>query len=89
MESNDKKKLVEYFKKNLSKNYNSETLKWALIDQGYSRTLVEFALREAEKEMKGKEIKVEKEKPKIEYQIIDEYNAPIQIKKPWWKRIFG
>ena len=83
-----RKKLVEYIKKNLGKGYTSESLKWALIKQGYSRILVEDALETAHKELAEK-APILKEKPKISYEIIDEYDQPVVIKKPWWKRIFG
>ena len=29
------------------------------------------------------------EKPTIKYEIIDEYDQPVKIKKSWWKRLFG
>jgi hypothetical protein len=58
------------------------------MSQGYSRTAVETALEVANKELAEK-APVLKEKPKIRYEIIDEYNRPVQIKKPWWKRLFG
>ena len=83
-----RRKLVEYFKKNLKKGYTPESLKWALIDQGYSRTVVEMALETANKEI-AKTAPILKEKPKIKYQIIDEYDNPITIKKPFWKRLLG
>lgn len=83
-----KRKIVDYFKKNLSKGYTEDSLRWALINQGYSRTLVEMALEQANKELAEK-APVLKEKPVIKYEIIDEFDNPIIIKKPWWKRIFG
>lgn len=83
-----KRKLVNYFKKNLKKGYTEESLKWALINQGYSRSIVEMALENAHKELAEK-APVLKEKPVINYQIIDENNNPITIRKPWWKRVFG
>lgn len=81
------KKLVEYIKKNLKKGYTEESLKWALIRQGYSRSMVEMAIQDANKQL-AKRAPVLKEKPQINYQIIDENDRPIKIKKPWWKRIF-
>jgi len=83
-----KRKIIDYFKKNLSKGYTSDSLKWALIDQGYSRAIIEIALEQANKELAEK-APVLKEKPVIKYEIIDEYDKPITIKKSWWKRIFG
>ena len=38
------RQLVNYFKKNLSKGYTAESLKWALVKQGYSRTEISKAL---------------------------------------------
>lgn len=81
-------KLVSYFKKNLGKGYTEESLKWALIKQGYSRTIVEEAIQESHKELAEK-APILKDKPIIKYEIIDENDNPITIKKPWWKRIFG
>jgi len=37
--------LVDYIKKNLKKGYTKEALKWALINQGYSKLEVERALK--------------------------------------------
>lgn len=80
-------KLVEYFKKNLKKGYTADTLKFALINQGYSRVAVEDALERATKELAEK-APVLKEKPKIRYEIIDEENRPVKIKKSFLKRLF-
>jgi len=82
-----KKNLVDYFKKNITKGYTSDSLKWALIDQGYSRTSVESAIIQANKEL-AKIAPILNEKPTIKYEVIDENDHPIRIKKSWWKRIF-
>ena len=81
------RKLVEYFKKNLAKGYTSDALKFALINQGYSRTIVERAIQQTTKELSEK-APILKEKPKITYEIIDENDKPISLKKSFWKRIF-
>jgi hypothetical protein len=83
-----RKKIIEYLKKNLKKGYTLESLKWALIGQGYSRTSVERAIEELNKEL-ARKAPVLKEEPVIKYEIIDEQDRPIKIKKSWWKRIFG
>jgi len=83
-----KRKLVDYFKKNLAKGYTVDSLKWALINQGYSRAAVDMAIQQTNKELAEK-APVLKEKPVIKYEIIDEYNNPIKIKKSWWKRFLG
>ena len=89
MDSNSyKRKLIDYFKNNFKKGYTEEALKFALIKQGYSRLEINNALEIAHREIAESAPKIE-EKPKIDYQIIDEYDNPITIKKPCWKRIFG
>ncbi len=82
------RKVVDYFKKNLSKGYTLDALRWALINQGYSRTLVERAIVQANKELAEK-APILKEKPVIKYEIIGEDNKPIILKKSFWKKILG
>ena len=91
MEISQRKRIKEYFKKNISKGYTAESLKWALINQGYSRAIVELALDDAHKEI-AKKVPELKEKPQIRHEILDYNDRVIHIvsrKKPWWKRIFG
>jgi len=83
-----RRKLVNYFKKNLVKGYTVDALKFALINQGYSRIIVERAIEETNKEL-SKKAPILKERPQIKYEIIDENDNPITIKKPLWKRILG
>ena len=78
-----RQQLVDYFKKNLKKGYTSDSLKFSLITQGYSRVAVDQALEEANKEL-AKKAPEFKEKPVITYQVIDENDKPIQVKKSWW-----
>jgi hypothetical protein len=79
-----KNKLVEYFKKNLRKGYPEEALKWALINQGYSRTIIDMSLEITHKQL-ADEAPLLKDKPKINYEVLDENNQPVEVKKPWWK----
>ena len=83
-----KRKIVDYLKRNLSKGYTEESLKWALIGQGYSRVIVEESIEETHQEL-AKEAPILKEKPVIKYEIIDESDQPIIIKRSWWKRLLG
>jgi len=78
MDSDYRKKIVNYFKKNLSKGYTEESLKWALVNQGYSRTDVSRALEQAHKELAEKAPEI-KEKPKIKYEIYDKDNKLIKV----------
>ena len=83
---NSRKKIADYLRRNLSKGYTLESLKWALIGQGYSRTDVATAIGQINKE-KFQNIPLEetKEKPKIKYYLYDEDNRLITEKKPCWK----
>ncbi len=85
---NYRKKIVDYLKKNLKKGYTIESLGWALIGQGYSKTAVERAIEELNREL-ARKAPILKEKPVIKYEIVDEKDRPIKIKKSFWKRIFG
>jgi hypothetical protein len=87
-EEDYRKKLREYFKKNLKKGYLIDSLKWSLIGQGYSRTAVERAIDEVTIEL-AKKAPVLKEKPVIKHEILDEHDRPIVVKKSFWKRLFG
>ncbi|MBS3086267.1 hypothetical protein J4422_01045 [Candidatus Pacearchaeota archaeon] len=81
------RKLTDYIKKNLKKGYTLDSLRWALIGQGYSRTAVEKAVEQVNKEL-AKEAPVLKEKPVIRHEILDESNMPVP-RKSWWERLFG
>ena len=83
-----RRKLVEYFTKNLKKGYTLDSLKYSLLTQGYSKSIVEMALKDAHKELAEK-APVLKIKPVIKYEVFDEEDKPITIKRSWWKRIFG
>ena len=88
MEKADYKRiLIDYFKKNLTKNYTSSTLKFALINQGYSRVAVEEASLRATAELAEK-APIIKEKPVIKYELIDENDNVIKIKKSFWKKLW-
>ncbi len=82
-----KRKIIDYVKKNLKKGYTLESLKWALVKQGYSRTLVDIAIKEANLEL-SREAPVLKEKPMITHELIGENDELIGTSKPWWKRLF-
>ena len=89
MEKTDyKRRLINYLKKNLTKGYTIDSLKFALINQGYSRSIIEMAIEKANKELAEK-APIIKEKPIIKYEIIDENDNPIKIKKSFWKQLFG
>jgi hypothetical protein len=79
-----RQKLVDYIKKNLRKNYPIETLRIALINQGYVRSTVDEAIKVAVNEM-AKEAPVIKEKPVIEHEVLTEES--VVEKKSLWRKI--
>jgi len=87
MVSNYGNEIAEYLKKNLLKGYTLESLKIALINQGYPRIFIDRAIEEMNKNL-AKTAPILKEKPKITHQILDENDSVLIIKKPWWKKIF-
>lgn len=86
--SNYKRKMIDYLRKNLKKGYTEDSLKWALINQGYSKISIEDSLRRVHKELAQK-APILKEKPLIRYEILDEDNNPVEIKKSFWNKFFG
>lgn len=76
---NDKRQLVDYFKKNLAKNYTEESLKFALLSQGYSRVAIDESLIQSHKELAEK-APILREKPVIKYSLYDENNNPVKVK---------
>ncbi|MDE1848605.1 MAG: hypothetical protein KGH55_01075 [Nanoarchaeota archaeon] len=82
---------VNHLKRTLSKGYKEQSLRTALLNQGYSDVVIDRALDQALKELAEEEkAKKEKEKPKITYQIYDENNRLVKSSKPsFWKKLFG
>ncbi|NMB66861.1 hypothetical protein GYA25_02275 [Candidatus Woesearchaeota archaeon] len=80
MESNSKIKVIEYLKKNIKKGYPLETLRIALINQNYSRALIDEAIKEVVNQM-AKEVPIIKDKPLIEHEIIIEDNHKEKVIK--------
>lgn len=77
--------LVEYFKKNLTKGYTQDSLRFALTKQGYSRALVDKAMEQANREIALTAPVIKVEEPEI---VVTE--EPVeQPKKSWLKRLFG
>lgn len=84
VENTYRTRLVEYIKRNLRKKYPIETLRIALINQGYMRNSVDEAIKVAVNEL-AKEAPVIKERPEIEHEVLTE--EPIVEKKSFWKKI--
>ena len=78
--------ILDYLERNMSKGYSLESLKWALVQQGYSKLEVEKAMQQINKKLSIKP-KVEEAKPEITYQ--SEPIIPEPEKKSFWGRLFG
>ena len=79
------KQRINYIKKNLSKGYTEESLRWALIKQGYSRTEVDKAIKLANEELANEAPKfIEKPVIKVEAEPLAE-----QPKISLWQKFKG
>ncbi len=63
--------LSKYIKKNLSKGYTLDSLRFALENQDYSRSAIDRAVKLANEQL-AKSAPLMKEKPNIKYQVIDD-----------------
>jgi len=68
---NTNQQLADHIKKNLQKGYTVDSLRYSLMQQGYSRTSVEKSIEMANKQLAMEAPKVQ-EKPVIKYEVIDE-----------------
>ena len=80
------RKLADYIKKNLSKGYTMDSLKWALVRQGYNRTEVVGALELATRELAAEAPKVEAQPPRVE-PVIEPIQEP--VRRGFFSRLFG
>lgn len=76
--ANQNQQLADYIKKNISKGYTMESLKYSLMRQGYSRTSVEKAMELANKQL-ASSAPMMKEKPTISYEVIDNEEMKAKI----------
>ena len=85
------KELVDYIKKNLKKGYTKESLKWALINQGYSNFEVKKAIKKADEHLASK-APILKTKPIIKYEVIEPKENKViyssHKKTSFWDKIF-
>ncbi|PIO08789.1 hypothetical protein COU59_00020 [Candidatus Pacearchaeota archaeon CG10_big_fil_rev_8_21_14_0_10_34_12] len=81
MHESYRKRVIEYLKKNLEKGYTEDSLKWALVKQGYSRTEVSRAIVKAREELSRKKMERDdgRERPVIKHELYDSENKPIKI----------
>jgi SOS response regulatory protein OraA/RecX len=70
-QASQNQQLADYIKKNLSKGYTPDSLRYALMNQGYSRTSVEKAMEIANKQLAQSAPKIQ-EKPIVTYSYDEE-----------------
>ena len=78
------RQIVDYIKKNLAKGYTLESLKWALINQGYGRLEITKAIEITNQELALQAPKLV-EKPVIKVEI----EPVIQKKSSLFSRILN
>jgi SOS response regulatory protein OraA/RecX len=92
LEKSQNQQLADHIKRNLSKGYTIESLKYSLMQQGYSRTSIEKALQIANKQLAETAPKMV-EKPVIKYQTIDDEEMAAKVAAQseggFFKRMFG
>jgi len=81
---------VNYIKRNIIKGYNKESLKWMLVKQGTSRSEVDKAFAQAEKEMaQESEMQVRKIQSMQPAPRIEPIMPDVEKKKGFFSRFFG
>ena len=80
--------LADYIKKNLSKGYTLDSLKFALQNQGYSRSSIDRAIELANEQLAKLAPKMI-EKPVIKIERIPVEQEQEKPKKSWWRKLFG
>ena len=91
-QENTNQKLADYIKKNISKGYTMDALRFSLLNQGYSKTSVEKAIEIANKQLAAKAPKIA-DKPVIKYETIDDAEMAAKVaaqEKPgFFSKLFG
>jgi hypothetical protein len=77
--------LTDYIRKNLKKGYTKESLRWALLDQDYSKIEVDKALKRVDKELADM-APILKTKPEITYELVEPKSD--EPKKTGWRKWF-
>ena len=91
---NTNQQLADHIKKNLQKGYTLDSLRFSLIQQGYSRTTVEKSIDIANRQLASEAPKMV-ERPVVRYEVIDEEEMAKKVAeqdaagKGFFKRIFG
>ena len=91
---NQNQQLANYVKKNIQKGYTEDSLRFALVRQGYSRTSVDKSIELANKQLSENAPRME-EKPVISVTTFDESGIKDKLSSEGgffsrlWKKIKG
>lgn len=81
--------LANYIMKNLAKGYTTDSLRFSLLAQGYSRLSIENAIKLANEQLAAKAPPM-KEKPQITYKVIgDDSTTTYEKKHGFFRKIFS
>jgi len=96
--ANTNQQLADHIKKNLQKGYTIDSLRFSLLQQGYSRTSVEKSIEIANKQLAMEAPKLQ-EKPVIKYEVLNEEEMARKVAEQesqgrgffsrMWHKIFG
>jgi SOS response regulatory protein OraA/RecX len=91
---NTNQQLADHIKKNVAKGYTMDSLKFSLMQQGYSRTSVEKAIELANKQLAEQAPKMV-EKPVIKYEVVNDQEMAAKVaaqdkaSQGFFKKLFG
>jgi len=79
--------LADYIKRNISKGYTLDSLRFSLISQGYSRISIEKAIQLTNEQLAA-QAPIMKEKPQIIYKAITEITEEPSFFKKLFRKWF-
>ena len=91
-----REQLAEHIYKNLKKGYTEDSLRFSLINQGYTRITVDSSIDLANKKL-AEDVPLMKERPEIVYKVVTEATELIEEnknrvntnKKGFFSKLFG
>ncbi len=92
-----REQLADHIYKNLKKGYTEDSLRFSLINQGYTRITVDSAIELANKKL-ANDIPLMKERPEIIYKVVAEPTELVEEqetqevntnKKGFFSKLFG
>jgi uncharacterized protein Smg (DUF494 family) len=82
-------KITIYLKKNLKKGYTQESLRQALLTQGYSRSEIDKAIKKMDQSLAKQAPILQKSSTSSQQVDINNIQVEPEEKKPFWKKWFS